>query len=142
MLLIGTRVTIGKRIENIMKYFLFLTLLLVSSLSYSNNLKNEWQATSLTEVTIKKIQQAQFQYKKCVADEMQKIGYSKIESRNATNAIIKQCEKALAGMRQVYLDEKVPGVIADRHLKKMRTDISRRVLKQLMFADAIRQTNQ
>ncbi len=41
-------------------------------------------------------------------------------------------------MRQVYLEVKVPGVIADRHLKKMRIDITRRVLKQMMFANAAR----
>jgi hypothetical protein len=68
--------------------------------------------------------------------EMQKKGYLKIESRTATDAIIKQCENVLSDMRQVYLDAKVPSVIADRQLKKMRITITRRVLKQLMFAEA------
>jgi len=61
----------------------------------------------------------------------------KIESRSATDAIIKQCEKVLSNMRKVYLDAEVPAVIADRHLKKMRITITRRVLKQLMFAEAM-----
>lgn len=43
-------------------------------------------------------------------------------------------------MRQVYLDAKVPSVIADWHLKKMRIKITRRVIKQLMFAAVARQT--
>jgi hypothetical protein len=123
-----------------MKHVLFLALLIGSNFSYAdeakNGKKNEWKGTTLTEATIKTIQQAQFKYKKCVMTEMQKKGYLKIESRTATDAIIKQCEKVLSDMRQVYLDAKVPGVIADRQLKKMRITITRRVLKQLMFAEA------
>lgn len=123
-----------------MKHVLFLALFLGSSFCYAdeakNIKKNDWQGTTLTEATIKKIQQAQFSYKKCVMTEMQKKGYLKIESRAATDAIIKQCEKVLSDMRQVYLDAKVPSVIADRQLKKMRITITRRVLKQLMFAEA------
>ena len=125
-----------------MKHILFLVILVSSSLAYATDAKNEWHATSLSEETIKKIQQAQFNYKKCVTDEMQKKGYLKIESRSATDAIIKQCEDVLSQMRQVYSDAKVPEVIADRHLKKMRTDITRRVLKQLMFAEAARASGQ
>ena len=127
-----------------MKHFLFLALLIGSNLCYAEEVKketkNEWSATSLTDEIIKNIQRSQFEYKKCVTDEMQKKGYLKIDSRNATDAIIKQCEKVLANMRQVYLDAKVPSVIADRHLKKMRIDITRRVLKQLMFAEAANRT--
>jgi len=119
-----------------MKQLLFSVLFVFSMSVSANDAKNEWHQTVLTEATIKKIQQAQFTYKKCVTDEMQKKGYLKIESRNATDAIIKQCENVLANMRQVYLDAEVPGVIADRHLKKMRITITRRVLKQMMFAEA------
>ena len=123
--------------ESTMKQVLFLALLLSSHFSYAADAKNEWNSTTLSEVTIKKIQQAQFDYKKCVMTEMQKDGYLKIESRSATDAIIKQCENVLSNIRQVYLDAEVPGVIADRHLKKMRVTITRRVLKQLMFAEAM-----
>jgi len=120
-----------------MKQALFLILLLGSNFLFANDAKNEWHKTSLTDVTIKKIQQAQFDYKKCVMTEMQKKGYLKIESRLATDAIIKQCENVLSNIRQVYLDADVPSIIADRHLKKMRITITRRVLKQLMFAEAM-----
>jgi len=119
-----------------MKHVLTLIFLVISSLASANDAKNNWHATSLTEATIKKIQQSQYQYKKCVMTEMQKKGYFDVDTRHATEAIIKQCEPVLTKMRQVYLDEKVPDVIADRHLKKMRIDITRRVLKQMMFVEA------
>ncbi len=119
-----------------MKHLIFLALFFAANLSYATEAKNEWNATSLNEDIIKKIQHSQFQYKQCVTTEMQKEGYYKFDSRNATDAIIKQCENVLSDMRKVYVDAKVPSVIADRHLKKMRIDITRRVLKQLMFAEA------
>jgi len=125
-----------------MKQLIFLVLLVSAPLLSADDAKNQWHKTSLSEETIKTIQQAQFKYKKCVMDEMQKPGYLKIESRSATDAIIKQCENVLSDMRQVYLDAGVPNVIADRHLKKMRTTIARRVLQQLMFAEAARLSGQ
>ena len=131
-----------------MKNILFLVLLISSTLGMaegekkSNKAKDEWKATTLTEETIKKIQQAQYEYKKCVMTEMQKKGYVKIESRTATDAIVKQCEKVLSQMRSAYVEVKVPTVIADRHLKKMRMTMTRRVLKQMMFAEAARKAGQ
>ncbi len=100
--------------------------------------KDVWHPTSLKDETVQHIQQAQHQYKKCVADEMQKKGYKKIESRNATDAIIKQCEPMLTTMRAVYVKEGVPEDIADRHLRKMRVQITRRLLKEMMFQEAAR----
>ena len=126
--------------ETPMKPLLFLTLLISVSLSHAEDKKNEWQATTLSEATIKNIQQSQINYKQCVGDEMQKKGYASIDARNATDAIIKRCETTLSKIRQAYLDAKVPSIIADRHLKKMRITITRRVLKQLMFAEAARRT--
>jgi len=56
----------------------------------------------------------------CVGNEMQKLAYQQQDFRNATDAIMKQCEPVLTKMREVYTDAEVPGVIADRHLKQMR----------------------
>ena len=123
-----------------MKQFLMVTILLYSGLLFAadkkTDNKNEWQGTVLTEELIKKIQLAQRHYKECVINEMQKPSYDKQESRQATESIIKQCESTLAKMREVYINAKVPEIIADRHLKKMRIQITRRVLKELMFQDA------
>ena len=92
-----------------MKKILFLCLLLFAATAYSDDAKNEWHNTTLSEATIEKIQAAKFEYKKCVSDEMQKSAYQQQDSRNATEAIIKQCEPVLAKMREVYTDAKVPG---------------------------------
>ncbi len=122
-----------------MKRFLFMTLLLVSAGAWAEEKAEEWGETVLSEQTIEKIQQAQIAYKQCVVDAMRQPDYARLESRQATDAVIKSCETVLADMRKVYTDVEVPGVIADRHLKKMRIDITRKVLQQLMYAEAAKQ---
>jgi hypothetical protein len=43
-------------------------------------------------------------------------------------------------MRDVYITEKVPEIIADRHLKQMRLQTTRLVLQDMMFNEAARST--
>ena len=121
-----------------MKKILFLCLLSFAATAYSDDAKNEWHNTTLSEATIEKIQAAKFEYKKCVSDEMQKPAYQQQDSRNATDAIMKQCEPLLAKMREIYTDAEVPGVIADRHLKQMRMQTTREALQGMMFSEAAR----
>jgi hypothetical protein len=125
-----------------MKQILFLAILLCTVTAFANDSKNEWHNTILTDATIKKIQDAKYQYKKCVAEKMQKSVYQDQESRRATEEIMKQCEPVLAQIREVYLAEKVPGIIADRHLRHMRIQAMRNALQGLIFAEAARKSGQ
>jgi len=119
-----------------MKYRLIAALMMVAGVACAEEAKDEWNATTLKDETIQKIQQAQFSYKKCVVDTMQKPEYAKLESRNATDAITRLCEPVLGEMRKVYTDVDVPAVIADRHLKKLRIQVTRKLLQELMYAEA------
>jgi len=125
-----------------MKKIFFLTLLLSTTTAFADDAKNEWHNTTLSDATIKKIQDAKYQYKKCVVDEMQKPAYQEQESRRATDQIMKQCESVLSQMREVYLAEKVPDIIADRHLKQMRMQTTRNALQGMMFNEAARKSAQ
>lgn len=98
----------------------------------------QWNGTSLSEATIKTIQKGQYHYKQCVYKEAQKRGYTKIDSRVATDSVIKQCEPSLAKIRETFTNEGVPEVITQRFLKKTRVDMTRKILKSLMFAEASR----
>ncbi len=125
-----------------MKKMLFLPLLLFTALAIAEDAKNDWHDTTLSDATIKKIQEAQYQYKKCVSVEMQKPTHQGQDFRQATDAIMKQCEPVLSQMRDVYLAEKVPGVIADRHLKQMRMQTTRSALQEMMLNQAARASQQ
>jgi hypothetical protein len=121
-----------------MKKILFLALLLSAGTAFSDDAKNEWHNTTLSDATIEKIQAAKYEYKKCVGGEMQKSAYQAQDTRNATEVIMKQCEAVLAKMREIYTDAKVPGVIADRHLRQMRMQTTREALQGMMFSEAAR----
>jgi len=121
-----------------MNKYVLLILCLTASSAYADDAKNEWQNTSLSDAIIEKIQAAKYDYKKCASDEMQKAVYQDIDTRNATDAIMKQCETILAKMREVYTKADVPEVIADRHLKQLRMQTTREVLQGMMFFSASR----
>ena len=121
-----------------MKKILFLSLLLSAGSAFSDDAKNEWHNTTLSDATIEKIQAGKYEYKKCIGEEMQKSTYQKLESRKATDVIMKQCEPVLAKMRAIYTDAEVPGVVADRHLRQMRMQTTREALQGMMFSEAAR----
>ena len=125
-----------------MKSVIFSLLLLSSGCIYAEEAKEEWHETTLSDEVIHKIQQAQYNYKKCVVDAMRKPDYAKLESRNATDAVTRECEPVLSEMRKVYIDAEVPGVIADRHLKKLRIQVTRNVLQELMYVEAAKKSGQ
>ena len=98
----------------------------------------EWNGSSLSTETMQNIQTTKYEYKQCVYKEASKQGYKKMDSRVATDAVIKQCESALAKIREVFTNDGVPTVITDRFLKKTRVDMTRKILQSLMFAEAAR----
>jgi hypothetical protein len=122
------------------KLFLLPLMLFSVTLFAEPSTNDDWENSTISDATIKKIQESKYVYKKCVADEMQKASYQTQESRKATEAIVKQCESVLAKMRDVYITEKVPEIIADRHLKQMRLQTTRLVLQDMMFNEAARST--
>lgn len=122
-----------------MKQLLFLALWSTSFTVFANDPKNEWHNTTLSDATIKKIQEARFEYKKCVDAEIQKPAYQSADVRTGAEQVVKQCESVLAKMRDVYAAEKVPETIIDRHMKQMRLQTTRIVIQNLMFAAAARE---
>ncbi len=117
-------------------------VLLFSVNAFAETAEDEWQNTVLTETTIKKIQASKYDYKKCIGENMQKPAFLDMDSRKATEEIIKQCEPVLSKVREVYLAQKVPGVLADRHLRQIRIQTTRNALQGMIFAQAARKAGQ
>lgn len=125
-----------------MKAFLFVVLLFSSVAVFANDPKNEWHNTTLSDATIKKIQESRYEYKKCVDAEIQKPAYQSADVRTGAEQVVKQCESVLAKMHDVYVGEKVPETIIARHMKQMRLQTTRTVIQNLMFAAAAREAGQ
>jgi hypothetical protein len=126
----------------ILSSILLLGILSFSSYTLAESSHEEWQNTILSEATIKKIQASKIDYQKCIGEQMQKPSYLDMDSRKATDEVIKYCESTLSKMRDVYLAEKVPAVMADRHLRQIRVQITRKVLENMIFAQASRTAGQ
>lgn len=97
-----------------------------------------WNGSNLSDATIKQVQQDKYDYTQCVYSEARKQGYQKMDSRVATDAVMKQCEQQLAKIRTTFISDGIPEVIADRYLKKTRIEMTRKILTSLIFAEAAR----
>ena len=104
----------------------------------SDSKSQSWESTTLSDTTIKHIQEAKHQYLLCITTEAKKLYKTKMDSRAATDFILKQCEENLAQIRTVFEQEKVPVAITDRYLKKTRTQTARKVLEEMIIAAATR----
>ncbi|MEY4767776.1 MAG: hypothetical protein RL637_415 [Pseudomonadota bacterium] len=98
--------------------------------------ETEWENTTLSDVLIKNVQQIQHEYRQCVAHELAKPDYAKADIYTAPEKILKICEPMLAKIRNLYLENKVPEVIADRQLKQLRIQTTRNIISELMFRAA------
>lgn len=127
-----------------MKHIFLLVILFAANAALAAEQKSgdQWKNTTLSDENIEHIQKANYQYKQCIADEMQKKNYAKMDSRVATDQILKKCEKELSHIRAVLNKEKVPEPMTDRYLKKTRTQTARKVLQELMYAEAARKAGQ
>jgi len=97
-----------------------------------------WNGSILSDSVIAQVQKAKQDYRHCVYTEAQKKGYTKIDTRVATDAVIKQCEPQLSKIHSIFTEAGVPDVIIGRFLKKTRITLTRKILKSLMFAEASR----
>ena len=109
-----------------------------AAITKSNSKSQSWESTTLSDATIKHIQEAKHQYLLCITTEAKKLYKTKMDSRAATDFILKQCEENLAQIRTVFEQEKVPVAITDRYLKKTRTQTARKVLEEMIIAAATR----
>ncbi|MDC9729769.1 MAG: hypothetical protein PSN04_10670 [Methyloprofundus sp.] len=126
-----------------MNKLIFSLIYAISLSSYAaanppENKGKNWNGSAISNEVITQVQKAKSSYKQCVYTEAQKKGYVKIDSRVATDAIMKRCEPSLGKVRTIFINAGVPTVSIDRFLKKTRVDLTRSILRSLMFAEAAR----
>ena len=104
--------------------------------------KETWNKSALTEQSIEKIQLAKKDYLICITDEMKKHLNSdakNMDSRHATDKVLKICEPSLAKVRTVFMAQNAPEAVATQYLKRTRTQTARKVLQEMMYASAANQ---
>jgi len=97
-----------------------------------------WQATTLPDETLQKIQQTLVGYQQCVNDQAQGHINDKLDSRAITDTVLKQCEQKLGAIKTVFDAEKVPPEVSERYMRSRRTHAARNILKTVMGVQALR----
>ena len=126
--------------ENTMRKFLLLVLLVISLPTLAEkNQKKEWQASTLSDSTIANIQKAKYEYLTCITQEVKKKSKIKMDTRAATDLVLKECEKNLDNISTTFKKENIPSSMSDRYIKKTRTQTARKVLQEFIYAAAAKQ---
>ncbi len=97
-----------------------------------------WQATTLSDETLQKVQQTLVSYQQCVNDQTQGHINDKLDSRAITDIVLKQCEPKLGAVKTAFDAEKVPAEVSERYMRSRRTHAARNILKTVMGIQALR----
>lgn len=101
--------------------------------------EGEWQPSVLKPETIEKVYGATNDYHRCMGEEIGKDSDPGADPRAIADAILKTCEVRLNAMREAFIGEGVPEAIADRYLRKTRTQAANSLLRETMALQAQRQ---
>ncbi len=109
-------------------------LFLLASLSCRADAK--WAPSTLSAGAIQKINSTTTEYRQCLDQAIQQQAGSRLDAGTLTDLILKRCEDRLTAIRQVFAEEKVPPLIADRYLRMKRVQGTRDVLRTIISAQA------
>ncbi len=120
------------------KFFFGLLALTVCILASQAMATEEWQASTLSDETIRKVQTETTEYHRCLGVEVSQFQKTQLDSRDATSLILKKCELKLLPIRDAFLAEKVEVAAIDHFLMRKRHQAVRKVLQAMMFAESQR----
>ncbi len=120
-----------------MNHFL-IGLILVIGCAGGLQAEEQWQASTLSAETIRKIQSETAKYHHCLGGEVKQFQQKRMDSRDAANLILKRCEAKLLPIRETFLAQNVEIAAVDRYLKRKRHQAARKVLQTMMFAESQR----
>ncbi len=101
-------------------------------------IKQEWQPSTLSEKTLAQVNGGVEAYQKCLNKETLAHVNDKEDSRKVTDLILRNCEKPLTLVKEAFEAEKVPGIISDRYIRSKRSRGAQQVVRVVMGAQAAR----
>jgi hypothetical protein len=101
-------------------------------------IEQTWQPSTLSEKTLKKVDEAVLAYQKCLNDETRQHLKDPEDSRRVTDLILNACDGRLAPIKPAFRAEKVPDPLAERYLRRKRSQAAQQVLRVVMAEQALR----
>jgi len=108
----------------------------------TEEIKQEWQPSTLSEKTQAKVNAGVEQYQVCINEETRAHVNDKEDSRKVTDLILRNCEKMLIVIKEAFEAEKVPGTISDHYIRSKRSRAAQQVVRVVMGAQAARYSEQ
>jgi hypothetical protein len=102
----------------------------------------EWQASALSEQSIRKINALNVKYQQCLQEETDAQANLAADPRAIGDSILHRCEETLNGIRSVMEAEGVPDAISARYLRKNRSQGAQNVMRAVQFVQARRAAEQ
>lgn len=97
-----------------------------------------WQASTLSEETLAKVQDGLRVYQRCVNDETRTHLDDRMDSRRITDLILQNCEDKLSAIKAAFDAENVPDSISERYLRSKRSHAAQQILRVVMANQAMR----
>ena len=118
-------------------------LMLVVSLTASAALQaaeEQWVPSTVSEKTWDQVHQAKVSYDGCLNQQLATNVAKAADPRALTDAILKACEEHLNPIRTAFQSEKMPDEMVDRYLRQQRSRAAQSLVRELMGAQAVRQS--
>ena len=101
-------------------------------------IEQTWQPSTLDEKTLKKVDEAVLAHQKCLNEETRHHLKDPEDSRRVTDLILNACDGRLAPIKPAFQAEKVPDILAERYLRRKRSQAAQQVLRVVMSEQALR----
>jgi len=101
-----------------------------------------WQASTLSEQSIRKISALNVKYQQCLQEETDAHANLAADPRAIGDSILRRCEDTLNGIQSVMEAEGVPDAISARYLRKNRSQGAQKVMRVVQFVQAQRAAEQ
>lgn len=104
--------------------------------------EDQWTPSTVSDKAWAQVRQAKGAYDLCLSQQLATNVVKDADPRLLTDTILKACEEHLNPIRTAFRDEKVPDEMVDRYLRQQRSRAAQSLVRELMGAQAVRQSQQ
>lgn len=116
------------------------TFILLTAANSKAEEEGQWEPSKLSEKAWDQARQAKVAYDVCLNQQLVKNITSQADPRGVSDAILKACEEQLNPIRTAFAAEKVPSEMIDRYLRQQRSRAAQSIVREVMGAQAVRQS--
>lgn len=102
--------------------------------------EDQWEPSTVSEKARDSVHQAKLSYDACLNQQLVDNIGKETDPRSLTDVILKACEEKLTPIRTAFQGEKMPEEMINRYLRQQRSRAAQSLVRELMGAQAVRQS--